>query len=80
MKRQDSLNPSIRLLPGAVSDLFAQVSRSQSLSLADRYGLMAAILDDSLTDEERKSIDRLLHSAKRGRTKVVNDLSSIAEN
>lgn len=79
MKPQDSFNPSIRLIPGAVSDLFAQVSRSQSLSLADRYGLMAAILDDSLTDDERNSIDRLLHSTKRGRTKLVDDLSSIMD-
>lgn len=66
----------VRLLPGAIADLFAQVSRSGKITLADRYGLMAALLDDSLSQEERDAIDRMLYSLYRGRMKVVNEISS----
>lgn len=68
----------VRLLPGAISALFVQVSRSGCITLADRYGLMAALLEDSLTEEERASIDRLLHALCRGRMKVVNEISALA--
>lgn len=69
----------VSLLPGAISDLFAQVSSSGQITLADRYGLMAALLDDALTEEERRCIDRLLHAFQRGRVKVVNELSYLSE-
>ncbi len=68
----------VRLLPGAISELFAQVSCSGQLTLADRYGLMAALLEESLTEEERASIDRLLRASYRGRMKVVNELSVLS--
>jgi hypothetical protein len=68
----------IRLIPGAISDLFAQVSRSGRITLADRYGLMAAILDDTLTEEERDCVNRLLHSLRRGRMQVVNEISALS--
>lgn len=70
--------PPIRLLPGAVSDLFVQVTISGKITLADRYGLMAALLEDSLPEEERASIDRLLHALYRGRMQVVNELSAVS--
>jgi hypothetical protein len=59
------------LLLGGISDLFAQVSSSGQITLADQYVLKAALLDGSLTDEERASIDRLLHAFCRGRFKVT---------
>jgi hypothetical protein len=68
----------VRLLPGAISDLFAQVSTSGKITLADRYGLMAALLEDSLTQEERESIDRLLRAWCRGQMRIVNDLSTLS--
>lgn len=66
----------VRLLPGAIYDLFAQVSVSGKITLADRYGLMAALLEDSLTEEERAVVDRLLYALRRGRMKIVNELSA----
>ncbi|HEY9649796.1 MAG TPA: hypothetical protein V6C95_03975 [Coleofasciculaceae cyanobacterium] len=69
----------VSLLPGAISDLFAQVSSTGQITLADRYGLMAALLDDALTEEERRSIDRLLHAFYRGRVRVVSELSCVSE-
>ncbi len=68
-----------RLLPGALSDLFAHVSVTGELTLADRYGLMAALLEEPLLAEERASIDRLLRATRAGRAQVVNKLSALAE-
>lgn len=66
------------LLPGALSDLFAQVSFSGNITKADRYGLMAALLEEGLGAEERSVIDRLLRAARRGRLTIVDELSAVA--
>ncbi len=71
------MDAPIYLIKSALADLFAQVSFSGVLTLADRYGLMAAIFDDSLTLDERGSIDRLLRSVARGRLKIVNEISAL---
>lgn len=60
----------VSLLPGAVSELFAQAIESGRITLNDRYGLMAAILEDSLEVEERQAIDRLLRSVCRRKIAV----------
>ncbi len=67
------------LLPDALADLFAQVSCSGKITLADRYGLMAALLDDSLTCQDRELLDRLLRASYRGRlkVKVVDEISAV---
>lgn len=67
----------VNLLPTALSELFAQAATSGTLTLADRYGLMAALLDESLGDEERSVIDRLLRAACKGRVKIVEQLSVV---
>jgi len=46
------------------------------LTLADRYGLMAATLDESLNDEDRGCVNRLLRAVLRGRVRMVNELSA----
>lgn len=63
------------LLPGAISEIIAAVADTHTLTKADRYGLMAAILDDSLPEEDRRCIDRLLRSLRRGYVEVVDDIS-----
>ncbi|NEP10350.1 MAG: hypothetical protein F6K14_09035 [Symploca sp. SIO2C1] len=72
------MQATVSLIPGAISELFAQASISGYITRADQYGLMAAMLDDSLTEEERAAIDRLLHALYRGRMKVVDDLSTLS--
>jgi hypothetical protein len=67
----------VQLIPGAISEILASVSDTGTLTIADRYGLMAAILDESLEEEDRNSLNRLLRSVLRGRVKVVNELSAI---
>ena len=66
------------LLEFAIAELFVQVSLSGQITLADRYGLQAALLKDSLSEEERFAIDRLLYAISRGRVKIVNEISAIA--
>lgn len=68
---------SIALLPSALSELFVQVSESGKLTLADRYGMMAALLDGSLTADELQVLDRVLRSLQRGRIQVVDELSAL---
>lgn len=65
------------LLPGAIAELYAQVSHSGVLTLADRYALMAAMFDESLGEEERCAVNRLLRAASRGRLKCVHELSTV---
>jgi len=70
------MNEPLQLLPCAIAELYAQVSHSGKITLADRYGLMAAVLDEELAAEERDSIDRVIRGTCRGRLKIVDDLSA----
>ena len=76
-KMSNNILHAPNLLPSAIGDLTAQVAHSRRITLADRYGLMAAILSDSLKDEERDAIDRLLRAACRGRFTIVDDISAL---
>lgn len=67
----------ISLLPTAVSDLFAQASATGELTIADRYGLMAALLDESISEEEMCCVDRLLYALRKGRIQLIDELSVI---
>ncbi len=71
------MQPQLRLLPDAISDLFATVSTSGCITMADRYGLLAALLEDSLTPEERHCIDRLLHAVYKRRLIMVDEISAM---
>jgi hypothetical protein len=66
----------IELLPGAISELVVATSESKVLTLADRYGLMAAILNEFISEEEIQSLNRLLRYIVNGRVQVVDQLSA----
>ena len=70
--------PSICLLPQAVSELFAQITQTGEITLADRYGLLAANFNENLIEDERMALNRLLRAASLGRFRVVDKLSAIA--
>ncbi|MGB3514166.1 MAG: hypothetical protein WBA93_34150 [Microcoleaceae cyanobacterium] len=72
------MEPPIHLLPSALGDLFAQANKTGYITLADRYGLMAAIFDESLSEDEQRSIDRLLRAIRKGRIKIVDQISAVA--
>jgi len=57
----------IDLLPGAINEIMASAATSSHLTKSDCYGLMAAILDESITEEERLCVDRLLRFVIRGK-------------
>jgi hypothetical protein len=61
-------------LPSTLTELFACVMQKGQLSLTDRYGLMAVLLDNSISEEEKDIINRVLYAVRRGRLKVVNEL------
>jgi len=65
------------LLQSAIPELFAQTSNTGNITLADQYGLLAALLTDSLSDEEKRSIDRLLYAVRKGRLKIVSEISAL---
>lgn len=67
----------VRLLPAALYELFATASVSGRLTLADRYGLMAALLEESLPQEDICIINRLLYAIRKGRITVVDEISFI---
>jgi hypothetical protein len=68
----------VALLPGAVSEILVSARITGSITLADRYGLMAAILDESLPEDDVRSINRLLRAIIRGRVKVADEISSMS--
>lgn len=70
----------IQLLPGAISEMLASTSETGKLTLTDRYGLMAAIMDDSLNEEERRSVNRLVRAVLRGRVNVEKSMTENKDN
>ncbi|UBF23611.1 hypothetical protein K9N68_17685 [Kovacikia minuta CCNUW1] len=69
------MSAPLHLLPGAISEMFAQVSHSGIITLSDRYGLMAAVYDESLTEDERQAIDRILRKVCRRQVTVLNEIT-----
>ncbi|WP_143780457.1 hypothetical protein [Leptolyngbya sp. 'hensonii'] len=67
----------LNLLPSAIVELYASTLATGKLTLADRYGLFAALMDNSLSSEEFKMIDRVLYGLRRGHIQVVDDLSTV---
>lgn len=57
----------LQLIPGSIAAMLADAAATKTLTTADRYGLLAAIIDENLEPEERLAIDRLLRSVQRGR-------------
>jgi hypothetical protein len=68
--------PSVKMPPNALSEIFAQAASSGYLTVADRDGLKAALLDESLSSEERAAIDRLLYAVRKGRLRLVDEIAT----
>ncbi len=72
------MSNQVNLLPYALADLFAEAVSTGRITVADRYGIMAALLDNTLSEEEYSMVDRLLYGIRRGWLQVVNDISAVA--
>ncbi|MGB3560443.1 MAG: hypothetical protein WBD58_11240 [Geitlerinemataceae cyanobacterium] len=70
------MKPFVQLLPGALSEMIATVAETGVLTRSDRYGLMAALLDESLSEDELAATNRLLRAVMKGRVKVLDFLSA----
>ena len=68
---------SVYLLPFALAEMFAQISTTGKVTLADRYGMMAAFLESPLGEEEIFVLDRIFHAIRKGQIKVVDEISQI---
>lgn len=67
---------SLCLLPYALSELFAQVSTTHTVTQADRFGLLAALLEEHLSDDDRQALDRILYAVRKGHIQMVSELSA----
>jgi len=68
------MQPTVQLLPGAVAEILASASETGEIDLSDRYGLMAAMLDEFLDEEQMRAINRLLRAIAKGRIRVLDQL------
>lgn len=71
-----NIMPQIDLLPGAISEIMVSTSETKLLTLADRYGLMAAILNEFIAEEELIALNRLIRYIVKGRIQVVDKIST----
>ncbi|XWK88601.1 MAG: hypothetical protein U7127_00610 [Phormidium sp.] len=71
------MSHQLNLVPTALYDLFAEAISSGRITLADRYGIKAAILEGCLSEEELTILDRLLYGVRRGRLQMVNEISVV---
>lgn len=68
--------PECSLLPLAIGEIMVHAAITGKLTVADRYGLMTALLNEDLEDEERAAIDRLLRSVVRGQLTISDQLTA----
>ena len=67
------------LCPAKLSAIAANISDSGTLTGPERQALMAALMDDSLSAEEKGIIDRLLYAYRRGRLKLEPQQNKLAK-
>ncbi|HLO49886.1 MAG TPA: hypothetical protein VK211_15825 [Kamptonema sp.] len=56
----------------AIAELFYQVCQSGKLTRSHRYGLMSALLECALSEEDQAAIDRLIHATRRGWVTILD--------
>ena len=68
--------PQIELIPGALAEMLVSTSQNKVLTLADRYGLMAALMNEFIGEEELQALNRMLRYIVKGRIQVVDRISN----
>lgn len=53
-----------------LSEIFAHASRAGRISRADHSKLIAALMENDISEEEKNSIKRLLYAVRRNRIRV----------
>ncbi|MEM9542665.1 MAG: hypothetical protein AAGA60_24635 [Cyanobacteria bacterium P01_E01_bin.42] len=62
---------NLQLLPGAINEISASTSKTGILTVSDRYGLMAAALDETLDEGDRQTLNRILRAVGRGKIQIA---------
>ena len=62
--------PQAQLLPCAISEIMASVAENSVLTLNDRYGLMTALVNNSLNKDEEYAVNRLLRFIIKGKVSI----------
>ncbi|NJK73015.1 MAG: hypothetical protein HC849_16980 [Oscillatoriales cyanobacterium RU_3_3] len=57
----------------AVAELFYQVSHSGNMTLTQSRGLMGALCESALSEEDRDAVHRLLHAIRRGWVRISDE-------
>ena len=56
----------------AVAELFYQASHSGNMTRTQSSGLMRALCESALSDEDRDAVNRLLHAIRRGWVRILD--------
>jgi nucleoside-triphosphatase THEP1 len=67
----------ICLIESALGELFAEIKETGRITRADRYGLLAAVFDENLTEEELRSLSRIYRAIVRKQIEIVDEISTI---
>lgn len=73
------MEPPVCLIESALSELFVEIQETGQLTLADRYGLLAAIFDENLTEEELRSLCRIYRAIVKKQVQVVDKISKVQQ-
>lgn len=73
------MEPPVCLIESALSELFVEIRETGQLTLADRYGLLAAVFDDNLSEEELRSLCRIYRAISKKQVQVVDEISTVHE-
>lgn len=71
------MEPPVCLIESALSELLVEIQETGQLTLADRYGLLAAIFDENLTEEELRSLCRIYRAIAKKQVLVVDKISKV---
>ena len=67
----------VEISSDTISEIFYSVAATGRITESDYYRTITAILNNSLDEEEMKSVKRMVHFVKRGKIAVVNDSNNI---
>lgn len=70
------MEPPVCLIESGLSELFADIQETGQLTLADRYGLLAAVFDENLTEEELRSLCRIYRAIAKKQVQIVDQISA----
>lgn len=66
------MSSHLQLIPGSIAEILASSRETGCITKSDRYGLLAATLDESLDQEDREAVNRLLYAIRRGKIQIID--------